>query len=131
MTLRPFRAALPYWALVMALGLVLGTLRVLWLVPRVGEVAAVALELPVMLAASWLAARRITLLYGIRAAPEALVMGAAAFVLVLLAELALAWGLSAQVPLAWARSLTTPPGALGLAGQALFALMPLLARRQG
>ena len=129
--MRALRAALPYWALIMALGLVLGTLRVLWLAPRTGDLAAVALELPLMLGASWLAARRITLLYGIRAAGEALVMGSAAFVLVLLAELVLAWGLSAQVPLAWARSLTTPPGALGLAGQALFALMPLLARRRG
>src|SRR5690606_39056760 len=45
-------AALAYWAAIFALGFVLGTVRTLWLAPAVGELAAVALELPVMLGAS-------------------------------------------------------------------------------
>jgi len=46
------RPALAYFLPVFALGFVLGTVRTLWLAPMLGELAAVAAELPVMLAAS-------------------------------------------------------------------------------
>lgn len=46
-------AALAYWAGGLALGFLLGPVRVLWVAPRLGEFAAVAAELPVMLAAGW------------------------------------------------------------------------------
>lgn len=117
------RAALAYWASVFALGFVLGTARVLLLVPRLGEVGATLVELPVMLAASWFIAgkvvRRLALARG-----AALAAGLAAFALLLAAELAtglLAFGLS---PREWLAGLGRPAGALGLAGQAGFALMP-------
>ncbi|MBD3765451.1 MAG: hypothetical protein IE927_12185, partial [Rhodobacterales bacterium] len=45
--------ALAYAGSAFALGCVLGVLRLTLVAPRLGEVAAVALELPVMLAASW------------------------------------------------------------------------------
>lgn len=55
-------AGLAYWAVVFALGFVLGTIRVLWLAPLVGLIPATALELPVMLAGEtpgeWLAGLR-------------------------------------------------------------------------
>jgi hypothetical protein len=122
-----FRAALAYFAPVFALGFVLGTVRTLWLAPALGEVPAVAAELPVMLAASWLLARRVVRRHAVAGRGEALGLGLAAFALLLLAELALAVTLAGQSPADWAAALTRPAGALGLAGQALFALLPALA----
>jgi len=48
---------LVYFALVFGVGFVLGPVRVLWLVPRVGERAAELIEAPCMLAAIVLSAR--------------------------------------------------------------------------
>ena len=48
--------ALAYWAGIFTLGFVLGAVRLLVLVPRLGVAGAVAAELPVMLGASWLLA---------------------------------------------------------------------------
>lgn len=125
--LKGLRAALLYWALVFAVGFVFGAVRTLWLAPLVGALAAVAIELPLMLAASWLVARRLIRLLGITAPAEALIMGFAALALLLGSEAALAWALARQGPGKWAAGLATPPGALGLAGQVLFALIPLAA----
>ncbi len=52
--MRAVLAGVLYFGLVFALGFILGTLRVLVLEPRLGSTGAVLLELPVMLAASWL-----------------------------------------------------------------------------
>jgi hypothetical protein len=51
-------------------------------------------------------------------------MGLIAFALLMLAELALARVLAGQSVRQWAAGLLTPAGALGLAGQVGFALMP-------
>lgn len=106
----------------------LGTLRVLWLAPVIGETGAVLAELPAMLAASWFAARRLARRFGISSAGPALAMGALAFMLLMAAELALA-SVVADGPRGWLDGLMRLPGALGLAGQVCFALMPLLAVR--
>jgi hypothetical protein len=118
------RAALAYWAWVFAAGFALGTVRTLWLAPRIGPLAAVAAELPIMLAISWNAARRVIARHVIVRRGDALAMGALALALLLLAEAALARVLGGQGVAAWAAQLATPHGELGLAGQALFALIP-------
>ena len=48
--------ALLYVATVFAAAFILGTLRVLVLAPRLGELAAVTLEVPVVLGLSWIVA---------------------------------------------------------------------------
>lgn len=125
----PAKAGAAYFATVFALGFVLGTLRVLWLVPMVGETNAVLAEQPVMLIASWFAAGWLVGRYRLVAVRERAIMGVVAFSLLMLAEVTLASLLFGQSPAAWLNSIFAMPGIIGLAGQTLFALMPLLVRQ--
>lgn len=124
------RAALRYWLGVFALGFVLGTVRTLWLEPWLGPLAAVALELPVMLAASWWWSGRVLARRPLPRRGLALGAGVLAFALLLGSELALALALGGTAQ-GWLAALATPPGALGLAGQVLFGLFPALRWRAG
>ena len=56
-------------------------------------------------------------------------MGGFAFVLLMLAEAALGFLLTGQGVAGWPAAMSTPAGLAGLAGQILFALIPLLVRR--
>jgi hypothetical protein len=117
---------LRYFAGVFAAGFLLGTVRTLWLAPALGELATVAVELPVMLGISWWWCRRLLARQALDMAARA-VMGGTAFLWLMLAELALslAFGRTAAEQLA---ALLAPAGLLGLAGQMLFAAMPLVIR---
>ncbi len=55
--MRILKAAVLYFALVFAAGFVLGTLRVLWIVPSLGTRTAELAEIPIMLVVMILAAR--------------------------------------------------------------------------
>jgi hypothetical protein len=124
--LRAAKAGAFYFAAVFALGFALGTLRVGVLEPRFGRLAALALELPVMLAASWVACRALVARLRIPpAAADRLVMGGTAFALLMGAELLvgmLAFDRTFASHLATYRE---PLVLVGLAGQVLFALFPL------
>lgn len=124
------RAGVVYAAVVFAAGFVLGTLRTLVFVPWLGGSAAVVLELPVILAISWIICgwviRRceIPIDGGVR-----LAMGGVALAVLLASEACLSvilFGRSFGQHLATYRY----SGAqIGLAGQLLFALMPLIRAR--
>jgi len=102
--------AVRYWAAVFAVGFVLGTVRTLWLAPRLGVLPAVLAELPPMLTASWLVARRLLARRPLVSRGAALQAGALAFLLLLASEAALAvWGLG-QSRAQWTRALATPAG---------------------
>ena len=122
--MRIFEAAATYWAMVFALGFVLGTIRVLWVIPIVGLLPATLLELPVMLGASWLVAGWLVRRFALASPRQALTAGALAFALLMLAECALAGLLSGETPAQWFAGLGQSHALLGLAGQVLFALMP-------
>lgn len=124
-------AAAAYWAVVFACAFALGVFRTLWLAPQIGALAATLCEVPVVLGISWWAARRVTARFRIADGGEALAMGLAAFALLMLAEVSLAGVLSGQSPGQWLRGLATLAGAVGLAGQVLFALMPWWVVRRG
>ena len=118
-------AAARYFAGVFACGVVLGTIRIFVLLPRMEEIWALLLELPVILTLSWLIAGRITKARpGLGTLPARLGMGGWAFALLMLAEYLLAttaMGLDGiDVFARW----LTREGALGLAGQIVFALIP-------
>lgn len=121
-------AAAAYVAVVFAVGFVLGALRVTLIAPRVGALTAVAIELPLILAASWFVCgwvlRRWAVPWAI--SPRA-AMGVAALALLMVTEFALAMGLG-QGAGDYVGALATPAGATGLAGQIAFAAMPLVRR---
>jgi hypothetical protein len=120
-------AAFRYFGLIFALGFVLGTVRTLWLAPVIGGTGAVLAELPIMLAASWLVARRLVTTPQSRKPGWALGAGALAFALLIAAEALLALTLAGQSLASWAGDLLRAPGWIGLAGQLVFGLMPWLA----
>jgi hypothetical protein len=123
MILKP---ALAYFAPVFAAAFAFGALRVTLIAPAIGALAAVALEVPLVLLLSWLVAGRVLRRWPL-SGTQALAMGGLAFVILMLAEFALAFALSGQTPAAYAATFATAPGALlGLAGQIGFALIPAL-----
>lgn len=121
------RAALVYFALVFAAAFAMGVLRLLVLAPQIGAFAAVALEVPVILAVAWVIAGPVLRRWPLDR-PQRLAMGALAFSLPLLTELALAKLVFGQTPRAFLAAMATPPGLPGLAGQLGFAAVPALRR---
>jgi hypothetical protein len=117
-----------YFAFVFTVAFAIGILRTVFVAPVVGALAAVLIELPIVIAASWAAARLLLKQMPFVAVRRA-VIGATAFILLMVTECALAALLFDRTPTKWANDLMTPPGLLGLGGQIVFAIMPLIVRR--
>lgn len=130
---RSIAAAGAYFALVFLVGTMFGTARILVLEPALGEVASVLLELPLMLGSAWLiCAALIGRLPIPPRATDRLVMGGLAFLLLMAAELGLdLWRPGTSVAEHFI-AYREPARALGLVGQVMFGLLPLLmiARRE-
>jgi hypothetical protein len=114
-----------YFALTFAGGFACGTIRLLILTPRFGEVVAVLIEFPFMLFVSFLVARWVL---G-RFAPNAgsgrrLSIGLLAFAFLTGAELLMSW-LRGISPREYAASLFKTAGAIGFTAQVLFAFLPV------
>lgn len=121
------KAACAYAAIVFAIGFALGTLRVLFVAPGLGEAGAVLVELPVMLAVSWIACGRIVGRYRVPGRPGTrLMMGGVAFLLLMLAELGVSVFAFGRTVAEHFDTYASPVAALGLAAQIAFALFPLL-----
>ncbi len=135
MAIRICMAALSYALLGLVAGFVFGTLRVLVIAPRIGELAAVSLESPVMLAVSawfaiWCAGR--FHLKGLNGA--LLAMGLMAFLLLQGGEILLAGAFGplgfAENAVDYAVSWHSPAKWVGLVAQVIFGFLPyLLAKR--
>ena len=129
---RALTAGFVYFALAFAAGFVLGTLRVLIVVPRFGDTTAVLLELPIMLALSWAACSVLVRKFDVPTGALArFAMGGLAFALLMAAELAistLGFGRTLIEHLAVYRAIGAQ---LGLAAQCAFALLPWLQSRLG
>ncbi len=132
MSARLVGAACSYFAIVFAVGFALGVPRTLWLEPALGELAAVLCELPLVLSASWMAAGFVVRRW--RLPPARAVrfgVGLVAFVLLLMAEFGLALVFEGAAPREFAAAMLRPAGAVGLAGQVVFAALPALRRPAG
>lgn len=122
---KALRAGCTYFAGAFAVGFLLGVLRTLVLVPRIGETAAVLIELPIILGVSWLICGRI-LRRSPLSAGEAVVMGASAFALLMIAELSMSMLLANRTFTAHLALYSDVAHLLGLAGQIAFALFPVV-----
>lgn len=118
--------ALLYVAAVFAAAFALGTFRILVLVPRLGELAAVTLEVPVVLGLSWLVAGRVLRRWHLPRPGQRLAMGGLAFALLMLGETILGVTLFGRTPAGSLAAMATLPGLVGLAGQIGFGLIPAL-----
>ena len=129
--MRVFKGSLIYFAIVFGCGFALGTIRTLWVVPRMGSRGAELLETPIMLIVSIMAARWTVMHLLVPSARSTrLVMGGTALAFLLAAEYGFAsWvrGLSIREYLA-----TRDPvsGAVYYAALGLFAIMPLFVARK-
>lgn len=121
------KAALFSAIAVFAFGVVFGTLRIFLLIPHVGPLAAVLVELPFMLAVSafvwaWTLRR-----FGIpQDVAKRLIAGLGAFIILMGLEFSLSWLMSEAGPERFVSEIINPAGLLGLAGQFAFGLMPLV-----
>ncbi len=122
------RTGFIYFLIIFAFAFVLGIARGLLIAPRIGEAAAVVLEIPVLLVASWLVVRRLIRDRSIDL-QQLISIGAIAFLLTIASEAGLAGMIRGQSLAQWAASLATPLGIAGLAGQLGFALMPAFCGR--
>jgi len=125
------RAGSVYFALVFAAGFVLGAIRNFVILPRLEPHLAVLIELPVILVICWFAAKWTVEKFSVPAiAADRLAMGVVAFVLLMLADTILATAGFGRTLAGHLRSFAAPEGAIGLAGQMLFALFPYLLMRR-
>jgi hypothetical protein len=122
-----FKAGLVYFVVAFGFGFLLGTFRMLVIVPAVGEISAVMLEMPIMLAISWFSSRW---LIGRFSVPDGLaprlVMGGLAFAILMFAEVGLSilgFGRTFAEHLASYRQVAS---FMGLLGQLAFASFPAI-----
>ncbi|MDQ2948009.1 MAG: hypothetical protein M3Y27_19085 [Acidobacteriota bacterium] len=128
-----FNAAVAYFALVLGTGFVLGTIRVPFLVPRLGERYAELLEMPIMFVVVVLAARYVVRRFRLPPSLSVrLLVGFAALLMSVLAELLLATALQDLSVGQYLASRDPVSGSVYLFVLLLFALMPcILARFHG
>jgi hypothetical protein len=128
--IRTIKAGLAYFALVFGAGFVLGSIRVPFLVPRLGERVAELAEMPFMFVAILVSARYVTRRFSL---PDSVVarLGAGLLALGLLvaAEVLLAVALQDRALAEYVASRDPVSGIVYLAMLALFAVMPLVLAR--
>lgn len=120
-------AAVIYFAVVFAAAFAMGVLRVTVMAPQIGALAAVAVEVPVILVVSWFVAGAVLRRWPL-GRRQRLAMGVLAFGILMLVETAFATMFFAQSLVGFFAAMATPPGLLGLAGQLGFAAIPVLRR---
>lgn len=131
MTGRAALAGAVYFALVYVVAFILGVVRTLVLVPAVGPMPALLIELPILLIVCWIACRWTVGRFALPAtAGPRLVMGGTAFVLLMATELILSVVLFGRAPGQHFAGYATWLGAAGLLPQIAFALFPLVQLRQ-
>lgn len=122
-----FKNAFIYFLVIFIFGFVFGTIRVLWLTPKIGEIFAILLEVPIMICISYFIAGRIIANSEFpKIDINLLMMGEIAFVLLIASEFLLGifgFGRSFEIIIT---NLISPAGMFGLFGQVIFGIIPFL-----
>jgi hypothetical protein len=125
------KAGALYFALVFGAGFVLGTIRTLWVVPRLGARMAELMESPIMLVVTIVAARWIVRRLAVpSAASSRLGMGCIALSLLLVAKFTLVLRLRGQSISKYLASRDPVSGTVYYVMLVVFAIMPLLVARK-
>jgi len=128
--MRSLKPAVLYFALVLGTGFVMGTIRVPFLVPRLGERYAELLEMPFMLVAIVLSARYVVRRFALpQGLPLRLQVGFVALAMSVVAELLLATVLQGRSLPEFIASRDPVSGSVYLVMLLLFALMPAILGR--
>ena len=128
--MRILASALLYFAVVFAVGFALGPIRVFWLERWLGPILAVLCEIPFLLAAMIVAARRIPDWIGMsRRFGAFAAMGIGALAFQQIADFSIGIVLRGIRPAEQLAYLSTPPGLIYLAALIAFAAMPALVNR--
>lgn len=128
---RALRASLVYCAVVFAAGLLLGLVRVLWVTPLAGELAAVMLQAPVLLAIAWSACGWVAERFDVaQQFLDRLVMGGVALAVLVCAEAAVALLLQHGSLLTYFAAHGRSAVLLGLLVQLAFAVFPMIRQRR-
>jgi hypothetical protein len=121
------KAGAIYFALVFGAGFVLGTIRVLWLVPALGTRTAELLEMPVMLTVIILSARWVVRHFSMPyTASSRLGMGGIALALLLLLDFTVVLWIRGRSISQYVESFDPVAGTAYLVMLGVFAVMPLL-----
>lgn len=121
------KAGSAYFGIVFAVGFVLGTIRVLVLVPQFGELTSGLIELPIILTASWIICHWLIIRFSVPSIWQSrLTMGVLAFALLMIAELFLSILLFGNSINQHLNNYLALYSALGLVGQLIFASFPLI-----
>lgn len=124
------KAGVIYFALVFGAGFVLGPIRVLWVVPRLGESMAELLEMPIMLGVIILATRWMVMRRGFPTSrSRKLGVGLAALALLLTAEFTMVLGLRGMTINEYFASRDPVAGTAYALMLVVFALMPVFVTR--
>ena len=124
---RAFLAGLLYFAIVFAIGFLLGAVRTLLLSPSIGELPATLLEMPIILGASWLVCRWLLSQFNPKKSWSfRIIMGVSAFVFLMVAEIALSLLLMDRTLIEYLTFYRNLPQILGLIGQIAFAAFPVI-----
>jgi len=127
--MQELKAGTLYFALVFGVGFVLGTIRTLWVVPRLGTRKAELMEAPIMLVVTIVAARWIVLRFALPSLPSArLGTGCIALVLLLVAEFGFMLRLRRLSIRVYLATRDPVSGTVYYVMLVVFAVMPLLVR---
>lgn len=129
--MQDMRAGVLYFALVFGAGFVLGTIRIIWVVPRYGERMAELMETPTMFVVTIVAARWIVCRLAVPSTPSSrLGMGFVALGLLLVAEFTLVLWLRGLTITEYFASRDPVSGTVYYLLLVVFAIMPLLVSRR-
>ncbi len=124
------KAGILYFTLVFGAGLMLGPIRILWLVPRFGIRLAELMETPIMLVVVILAARWVVRRFSLPPTFSRLGVGLIALGLLLVAEFTLVLRLRGLTIAEYLASRDPVSGTVYYAVLGVFAVMPLLVARR-
>ncbi len=124
-------AGLIYFSVIFIFAFILGVIRTIVLIPRIGPLAAVMIEIPILLTVSWFFCRM--LIRRIRLTGEIkyfLIFGGSAFIWLMLTEYFLSINVFNQPQSVYFGKMMTLHGFLGLLAQIAFASIPVIQRNK-